>query len=136
MLSLLAAFTSIQADPDFWWHLRIGQWMLANGLPRHDIFTYTVADHVWTDHEYLTEIGMAALAGAGGLVAVSIAFGVLTWSGFWLIYAAVQPQRAPYVIAGLGLALGALAGAPIWGPRAQMITFFLACLELYWLRGY
>src|SRR5207245_8647149 len=42
----------------------------------------------------------------------------------------------PFVIAGVGLALGAIAGAPIWGPRAQMITFALTCLELYWLQGY
>jgi hypothetical protein len=40
------------------------------------------------------------------------------------------------VIVGLGLAMGALAGAPIWGPRAQMITFTLTCLELYWIAGY
>jgi hypothetical protein len=136
MLALLAAFTSTQADPDYWWHLRIGQWMLANGLPHHDIFTYTVPDHVWTDHEYATEVLMALIAGWGGLAAISIGFGLLTWAGFWLIYASVRPHRPPYVIAALGLALGALAGAPIWGPRAQMITFFLVCLELHWIRGY
>ena len=136
MISLLAAFTSTEADPDFWWHLRIGQWMLQHGLPRTDIFTYTVADHTWTDHEYLTEIAVALIQGWGGLLAISIAFGLLTWAGFWLIFLSARAQRAPYVIAGLGLALGALAGAPIWGPRAQMITFFLACLELHWLRQY
>jgi len=136
MISLLAAFTSTEADPDFWWHLRIGQWMLVHGLPKTDIFTFTVPDHVWTDHEYLTEIAIALVQGWGGLLAISIAFGLLTWAGFWLIFLSARAQRAPYVIAALGLALGALAGAPIWGPRAQMITFFLACLELHWLRQY
>ena len=71
MISLLAAFTSTEADPDFWWHLRIGQWMLQHGLPRTDIFTYTVADHTWTDHEYLTEIAVALIQGWGGLLAIS-----------------------------------------------------------------
>ena len=37
---------------------------------------------------------------------------------------------------GVGLAIAAVAGSPIWGPRAQMITFALSCLELYWLQGY
>ena len=136
MISLLAAFTSTEADPDFWWHLRIGQWMLQNGLPRHDIFTYTVPGHTWTDHEYLTEIAMALIQGWGGLLAISIAFGLLTWAGFWLIFLSARAQRAPYVIAALGIVLGALAGSPIWGPRAQMITFFMACLQLHWLRQY
>ena len=136
MASLLGAFTSTQADPDFWWHLRIGQWMLSHGLPRTDIFTYTVPGHRWTDHEYLTEIAMAWVHGWGGLLAISVGFGLLTWAGFWLLFATARASREPYVIAGLGLVLGALAGAPIWGPRAQMITFFLVCLELYWIRGY
>src|SRR5207302_10360626 len=34
------------------------------------------------------------------------------------------------------IALGVVAGGPIWGPRAQMITFALSCLELLWLRRY
>ncbi|TME08522.1 MAG: hypothetical protein E6I69_05265 [Chloroflexi bacterium] len=45
-------------------------------------------------------------------------------------------RRQPFLIAGLGLGLGAVAGYPIWGPRAQMITFALTCLELYWLHAY
>jgi len=47
-----------------------------------------------------------------------------------------QVRRQPFVMVGVGLALGAVVGSPIWGPRAQMITFFLTCLELFWLQGY
>lgn len=92
--------------------------------------------HVWTDHEYLTEILMWLAYRAGGAPAVSLGFGLLTWLGFLLLHRTSAPSRPPFVIAGSGLALGALAGAPIWGPRAQMITFLFACLELYWLAGY
>src|SRR5438445_13894726 len=69
-----------------------------------------------------------------GLTALVLAFGLLTWGGFWLIYR--QVARQPFVFVGVGLAIGAVAGSPIWGPRAQMITFALSCLELYWLQGY
>src|SRR5207244_10017890 len=69
-----------------------------------------------------------------GLTALCIAFGLLTWAGFWLIY--MQVRRQPFVFIGVGLAIAAVAGSPIWGPRAQMITFALSCLELYWLQGY
>ena len=103
-------------------------------LPSTDIFTYTVPDHVWTDHEYLTEILMWFVYSSAGTVGIAIAFGVITWLGFWLMYR--QVRRQPFVIVGLGLALAAVAGDPIWGPRAQMITFALTCLELYWLQGY
>jgi hypothetical protein len=128
-------FISGIQDPDFWWHVRTGRWMVDNGqLPSHDLFTFTVPDHVWTDHEYLTEILMWLVYSATGTVGLAIVFGLITWAGFWLIYR--QVRRQPFVIVGLGLALGGLAGWPIWGPRAQMITFAISCLELYWLHGY
>jgi len=135
MIVIVSLFMAGEQDPDFWWHLRIGRWMVEHGrLPSTDIFTHTVPDHVWTDHEYLTEILMWLLYSATGVVGLAIAFGLLTWAGFWLMYR--QVRRQPWVIVGIGLAIGAVAGSPIWGPRAQMITFFLTCLELYWLQGY
>jgi hypothetical protein len=135
MIVMLVLFIGVEQDPDFWWHLRIGQWMVDNGrLPTNDIFTFTATSHVWTDHEYLTEILMWLTYSRLGLTAVVIAFGLVTWLGFWLMY--LQVRRQPFVFIGLGLTIGAVAGAPIWGPRAQMITFALSCLELYWLRGY
>ena len=135
MIVILSLFIAGEQDPDFWWHIRIGRWMLEGGrLPSTDIFTFTVPNHVWTDHEYLTEVLMWIVYNAAGVAGLSIAFGLLTWAGFWLMYR--QVRRQPFVIVGVGLALGAIAGSPIWGPRAQMITFFLTCLELYWLQAY
>jgi hypothetical protein len=135
MIVTLSLFIASEQDPDFWWHVRIGRWMVDNGrLPSTDIFTFTVPTHVWTDHEYLTEILMWLVYQAAGPVGLSLAFGVLTWAAFWILYR--QVRRQPWVIVAVGLAIGAVAGSPIWGPRAQMITFFLTCLELYWLQGY
>lgn len=135
LVVITALFIAPEQDPDFWWHLRIGQWMVDNGrLPSTDIFTFTVPGHVWTDHEYLTEVLMWRVYSSLGLATLIVAFGLLTWLGFWLMY--LQVRRQPFVFVGLGLAVGAVAGSPIWGPRAQMITFALSCLELYWIHGY
>jgi hypothetical protein len=135
MIVIAAVFVGSVQDPDFWWHIRIGRWMVENGgLPSNDIFTFTVPSHVWTDHEYLTETLMWFTYSNAGLLGISIFFGLITYAGFLLMYG--QVRRQPFVIVGIGLALGAVAGAPIWGPRAQMITFAFSCLELYWLQGY
>lgn len=134
---LFAAFVTPVNDPDFWWHLAVGRWMIDHhSLPAHDLFTYTVPAHVWTDHEYLTEILMALLWQVGGAPLISFVFGIVTWLGFWWIWQAMDGFRRPFVIAGLAIVLGALAGGPIWGPRSQMVTFALACLLLLWLRRY
>jgi hypothetical protein len=135
MIVIAALFVGSVQDPDFWWHIRIGRWMVENGrMPSTDIFTYTVPTHIWTDHEYLTEILMWVVYSAMGAIGIGIFFGLITYAGFYLMYR--QARREPFVVVGVGLALGAVAGAPIWGPRAQMITFALTCLELYWLQGY
>ena len=113
--------------------------MLDNGrLPTHDLFTYTVPGHIWTDHEYLTEILMWLAFKYAGFAGLSIGFGVITWIGFLLLLRTryTGSAKPPFVISGLGLVLALVAGAPIWGPRAQMITFALACLELFWLAGF
>lgn len=134
---LFAAFITPVSDPDFWWHLRTGQWMLQHAsLPAHDLYTFTVPNHAWTDHEYLAEILMALVWAAGGAVAISVVFGLLTWLGWMCVWLAADYARRPYVIAGAAIVLGVLAAGPIWGPRAQMITFALSCLELLWLRRY
>jgi hypothetical protein len=121
-------------DPDFWWHVTAGRWMLEHSsLPGKDLFTYTVPSQPWVDHEYLTEIGLYATQQAFGLVGVSLLFGAMTWLAIWLIDRRSQLEPQPYVIRALILALAAVAGSPFWGPRAQMITFLFVCVELYWL---
>src|SRR5207244_1513888 len=135
MTVILALFIGVEQDPDFWWHLKIGQWMVQHGqLPSTDIFTFTATGHSWTDHEYLTELLMWLTYSTFGIAVLCIAFGLITWAGFWFIF--LQVRRQPFVFVGVGITIAAIAGAPIWGPRAQMITFALSCLELYWLRQY
>ncbi len=124
-------------DPDYWWHVTAGRWMLEHrALPGRDLFTYTVGGHVWVDHEYLSEIGLYLLQQWIGLAGISLLFGAITLAGIWLLYRRSQLEPQPYVIVALVLALAAIAGSPFWGPRAQMLTFFFVCLELYWLERF
>jgi len=110
MIVIAALFVGSVQDPDFWWHIRIGRWMVENGrLPSTDIFTFTVPNHVWTDHEYLTESLMWLIYSNMGAIGIAMAFGLVTYAGFYLMYR--QVRREPFVIVGVGLALGAVAGS-------------------------
>jgi hypothetical protein len=136
VIASLALFVTPVADTDFWLHAATGRWIVEHGrLPAHDLFTYTVAGHVWVDHEYLSEVALWLLQARFGMAGPSIAFGLVAWAGLLLVLAACRPGRQPYVITGLAVALAAVAGAPIWGARPQMVTFALVALELLWLRG-
>lgn len=123
-------------DPDFWWHLATGNWILAHhAVPRYDLFTFTVASHRWITHEWLGEVGLAVLFALGRLPLVSLGLGLITAAGFVLIYRAID-RRVNFVIAGLALALGVAAANPIWGPRIQMITFTLSALTYLWIQRF
>ncbi|MFN2582128.1 MAG: hypothetical protein ABR498_05245 [Candidatus Dormibacteria bacterium] len=128
----LIPVTSIIHDPDFWWHLRAGQLILAHGgLLGTDPFTFTVPTHQWTMHEWLTEVAYAVLNNVGGFGLIVLVLSAITWFGL-LLLAMRASMRSPGRIAlATGLLLAVVAGYPIWGPRVQMVTFCFIALTLY-----
>jgi hypothetical protein len=132
MAGILPLIVRRVGDADYWWHIVTARWILDHhALPSHDLFTYTVPDHAWTDHEYLSELLMYGLGRIGGQFAVSVGLGAVTWVGFWLILKRINLHPQPFIAAAVAVALGAVAGVAVWGPRPQMITFAFICFELY-----
>jgi len=132
-IAALAAAISPVTDPDFFWHMRVGQHILETAtIPTRDLFTYTVSSHRFVAHEWLSEVIMSSLSRGLGLWAVVLFFGLLTWAGFLVLLA--TPRDVSFVVRGLALALGIAAGNAIWGPRTQMITFAFVVFLLYLLR--
>jgi hypothetical protein len=137
MLAMLPLIVRRVGDADYWWHIVTARWMLDHhALPVHDLFTYTVPAHAWTDHEYLTELIMYGLGKVAGQLAISVFFGLVTWAGFWFILKRILVQPANAVAAAGALGLAAVAGVAVWGPRPQMITFALVCVELDLIERY
>src|SRR5437870_2625550 len=75
---LLSAAVGLDAlgDPDVWWHLRLGRWIIANHrIPAGELFSYTANGHPMRAHEWLSDTIFAALAAAGGLLLVALVMG-------------------------------------------------------------
>ena len=124
-------------DPDIFWHLVTGQWMVDHRqVVSQDLFTFTVSGKQWIDPEYTTEIIAYLVYKVGGLALVSLGFGAVTFAGFLLIWRRVRLERANLVIAAIAIGIAGLGGAEVWGPRPQMITFTFTCLEVLWLDRY
>ena len=120
--------------PDFWWHLRTGQWIVeTRSIPHADPFSYTAAGKEWVTHEWLSEAliwGLYRLAGWGGLI---VFFSLVITLAWWLVDRRLKGQ--PFV-AGFALLLGAFSTAPVWGVQPQMFTLLLASLFLGLLDAY
>jgi hypothetical protein len=135
MLVAIAPAVQPVTDPDFFWHLQVGRWISDHGaIPHQDLFTFTVPDHLFVAHEWLSEVFMAALTGAFGLTGPSVFFGLVTWLGFLLLFK--TPRNVSFLLAGVSIAIALAAGSPIYGPRTQMITFTLTAALLLMLRHY
>ena len=130
LFGLLAMTAHNAVDPDLWWHLRTGQWILETGhVPHTDPFSFTRAGHAWISHEWLSEVVFYELWKGGGAAALIVFSAIVTTAGFMLLYLRCPGKR---YWAAAATAFGALVAAPCWGVRPQMFTFTLASL-LLWL---
>lgn len=58
-------------DPNTGVHVRAGDWILSHrAIPRHDLFSFTIAGRPWCDWEWLSDVVCALLHGWSGLAAI------------------------------------------------------------------
>ena len=130
-LGLLAMAARGVHDPDVWWHLRAGQEIVASHqVPHQDSFSYTRYGQPWIAHEWLSEVIFYLIFRATGWAGLMLAFAALIAATFLLLY--WHCSGRPYV-AGLVVALGAIATIPSWGVRPQMFSMLLAAIFLWLL---
>src|SRR3954447_2854843 len=59
---------TLLGDCDTGWHIRTGEWILANGwVPARDIFSFSKAGEPWFAWEWLSDIVLARINALGGL---------------------------------------------------------------------
>lgn len=116
-------------DPDFWWHLRTGEYIVqTHSIPHHDIYSFTNSGKPWIAHEWLSEVmfyGIYRALGWGGLI---VLFGAVIGGAFALTY--FRSEGRPY-IAGLAVLLAAVSTYPTWGVRPQMLSLLLTSVFLF-----
>ena len=120
-------------DPDMWWHLRTGEYILQHGLPRQDVFSFTVPAHAWITHEWLSQVFMWLVYEAGGFPLLIIVFAFLIALTFWFIYLVCDGR--PY-LAGFILLLAAIASAVVWGARPQIFNMLFTALFVFVVERY
>jgi hypothetical protein len=129
LFGLLAMTARNATDPDLWWHLRTGQWIVENhSVPHADPFSFTRAGQPWISHEWLSDLLFYGLWRLGGFGALIVFASVVTAAGFLFLYWRC-PGRPSWAAAAT--VLGAWAAAPCWGVRPQMFTFTLTSILLW-----
>jgi hypothetical protein len=127
-LGIFALCARTAADPDLWWHLKTGEYISTHhAVPRTDPFSYTRAGQPWVAHEWLTELLLYQLQRTIGFAGLILLFSAILTAAFLFLY--LRSGSNPY-IAGLGTTCAALATAPLWGIRPQIVSLLLTSLWL------
>jgi len=132
MLLIFAAAARPITDPDFWWHLRTGQYILeTRSIPHTDIFSTVKFGSEWVTHEWLSEVLMYGIFRIGSYVGLIAFFALIIAVTFWITYRRCEMRAPNAYVAGLALLLGTGATIPTWGVRPQMFSMLLAAVFLW-----
>jgi hypothetical protein len=95
------------SNTDVWWHLALGRLITTTGIPAHEPFSFLPAAHAWVGQQWLYEVTLAGLVGAGGAGLASLVMGLAA--------------AAAVVVAALSIPRSARVGGP-WLAVAMVIT--------------
>ena len=124
-------------DPDYWWHLAAGRWMLDHGrVPHVDPFSITHGGQSWVAHEWLAELAFAAANRLGGY-ALALALTVLMLGvGCALLWQAARLYGATRRSATTGVAIAFFYIAVAVAVRPQVWVFVLLLALLHELAAH
>jgi hypothetical protein len=114
-------------DPDVWWHLRVGQWVVDHHtVPTHDPFA---AGHKpWVAYSWLYEVVLYGLyrgLGLAGIIAYRAAMALAVVAALFRLVL----HRDGHLLRGTALtAVGAAAVATLFSERPWLVTILLTIL--------
>src|SRR4030095_7389491 len=78
MLVIFAAASRPITDPDFYWHLKTGQYLVeTRSIPSVDMFSWPKFGSEWVTHEWLSEVVMYATFRWLGYTGLIVLFAII-----------------------------------------------------------
>ncbi len=120
-------------EGDTGWHIRTGEWILANGrVPERDIFSYTKPGEPWFAWEWGWDVIFGWLHQHWGMAAVVLASIVLLGVTFALLFR-LTLRKCDNVLIAIGVTLLAIGGSSIhWLARPHLFSLFFVVV-FYWV---
>jgi len=114
-------------DPDIWFHMAGGRWILQHGFPKLDPLSYPSAGQEYIDLHWVFQIFARAVHAIGrepGLVLMSC----LAVTAAWLLAHHRARRHAPAGLAAVLTALGAVLMSERMSPRPEILSFLFLAL--------
>lgn len=128
-LFLTMGGASRMLEGDTGWHLRTGEWILANGrVPDHDLFSFTKPGEPWFAWEWLWDVIFGWMHARWGLAAVVLAsLAVICLTSALLYRLALRKAGNPIV--AIAVTWAAMAASSIhWWARPHVFTMLFVVI--------
>jgi hypothetical protein len=129
--ALICVHRGVVADPDIWWHLRVGEWILQHhAVPRVAIFSAPLAGTPWLAYSWLFELVVVKLFYRLGLV------GILAYTAGMIVaitaalYHLVRRLQGDFTLGVLFTFASLFSLLPIYTPRPWHFSILFFVLEL------
>jgi hypothetical protein len=130
-MAIFAMAMRPSVDTDTFWHLRAGQWTVAQGaILTHDPFSFTRLDTPWINHSWLAQVILYWLWAAFGYAGLNLFTAALVTLAFALVYRLCEGNA---YLKAFVLVLAAAASSVYWSARPQLVSFALASVFAYFL---
>ncbi len=122
---------TLLGDGDTGWHLRTGEWILANGrVPDRDLFSFTKAGEPWYAWEWLWDVLFGWLHLHWGLGAVVFASSLVLALTFALLFRLVR-RACDHEFIAIALTITACGASALhWLARPHLFTLLLLVILL------
>ncbi len=122
---------SMLGDGDTGWHIRTGEWILANGrVPRQDMFSFTKPGQAWYAWEWLWDVCFAWLYHHGALASVVSASILVLCVTFALLYRlTLRHCGNPFLAIGTTF-LACVCSVLHWLARPHLFTMLFVVILL------
>jgi hypothetical protein len=119
------------ADPDIWWHVRLGDLIRDSGVPHRELWSYPILGRPWHPTAWLTDVLLSGLHEVGGWRAI-VLFKVVT-SGVILVmlYRQIVPRGRAEITAPVFVITMASIGV-FFSERPQLLSFVLLLIVGPW----
>jgi hypothetical protein len=129
--AILCVHAAVTNDPDLWWHLRTGEWIVQHhAFPYVDTYASAPAGQPWAAYSWLFEILIFKLFSRLGLV------GIVTYtSGMMLAITAalhhlVRRSQCDFTASIFLTGIATITLVPLYTPRPWLFTLLFFILQL------
>jgi hypothetical protein len=131
--ALLCAFAACANDPDIWWHLRTGQWILQHhAVPHTDPFSTFGTGKPWAAYSWLFELIVLQLFQHLGLVGIVIYSTTMVLAITVALHHLIKRLQPDFSLGVLLTLVASLSIARLYTPRPWHFTilFFVLVLDI------